>query len=445
MVCITDVVCDSHAARAGLKSGDSLLSINGREINDVLDYRFYLADTEIHLAYLRDGETKEAVILKSESEDIGLLFERPLMDKKHACENKCIFCFIDQLPKGMRKTLYFKDDDSRLSFLHGNYITLTNLKERDIKRIIEMRISPVNISVHTTNPSLRVEMMKNKRAGEVLSYLKRLSDAGISLCTQIVLCRGINDGEELMRTMKDLSELSPSLVSCSVVPAGLTKFREGLAPLSAFSKEEAGRVIDMVEAFSGKCLEKYGSRIFFCGDELYLKAERALPENDFYEGYPQLENGVGMLTSFSTDFEYDFESIDAYAADFADKYPDGREISIATGLAALDCISRITDKLTCAVPCFKAHVYGIENRFFGKSITVSGLLTGKDMREQLEGRELGEVLFIPPNSLKSDEDIFLDDITPKELSASLGVRVEKSTDNGGELIPILLGLFPDTK
>lgn len=440
MVEITSVLPLSLSEKAGIACGDLLVSINGHAIRDVLDYRFRLAERNVEIEVERQGERLKFNISKDEYGDIGLEFERPLMDKKLSCSNKCVFCFIDQLPRGMRKTLYFKDDDSRLSFLHGNYVTLTNMDERDIDRIIEMHISPVNISVHTTNPELRVRMMKNKRAGEVLSYLKRLADAGIALCTQIVLCRGLNDGEELMRTMRDLSALYPALRSCSVVPAGLTKFREKLYPLSPFSEQESGAVIDMVNAFGDQCLDKFGSRLFFCADELYLKAGRPLPSSDYYEDYSQIENGVGMITSLKTDFSFDFEGISEYAAEFAEKYPDGRTVSIATGVAAYDCITELTKRIENAVSGIKINVYKIINRFFGESITVSGLLTGKDMCEQLEGKELGELLIFPSNTLKADEDIFLDDTTPAQLSEKLGVPVTPSEEDGFEFIPLILGL-----
>ncbi len=447
MVEITDVLCGSVAEKAGIKPLDILVSIDGNPINDVLDYRFYLAEKRITLLLKNSSDATEysAVIEKEEYMDIGLEFERPLMDKKHSCENKCIFCFIDQLPRGMRKTLYFKDDDSRLSFLHGNYITLTNLSDGDIDRIIKMHISPVNISVHTTDPVLRVEMMKNKRAGEVLKYLKRLSDAGISLCTQIVLCRGINDGEALKRTMNDLALLSPALVSCSVVPAGLTKFRDRLYPLSPFTKDECNAVIDTVEAFGGECLEKYGSRLFFCSDEFYLKAERELPSEEFYEGFSQLENGVGMITSLESDVKYELEYFDEYLNEFSKRYPCGRSISIATGVSAFECISSLAGRISeLTEGNLKVNAYKIINHFFGESITVSGLLTGSDMLSQLKDKDLGDALLIPSSTLKADEDIFLDDMTPGELGEKLGVQVIPSCEDGEGFIRTLLGIRQDT-
>lgn len=441
MVEITEVLSGSYSEKAGIATLDILVSIDSNAINDVLDYRFYLASRKITLTLKRGGEEYSVTINKGEYDDIGLEFERPLMDKKHTCENRCVFCFIDQMPRGMRKTLYFKDDDSRLSFLHGNYITLTNLDDSDIDRIIKMHISPVNISVHTTNPSLRVEMMHNKRAGEVLSYLDRLASAGISLCTQIVLCRGLNDGDELLRTMRDLARLSPSLVSCAVVPAGLTKFRDKLYPLSPFTKEECGEVVDAVEAFADECLEKYGSRLFFCSDEFYLRAERPLPLEEYYEGYSQLENGVGMITSLSTEVTDELKYFGEYLDEFLAKYPEGRSVSVATGVAAYDCVSalaRMVSDMTGGR--LKVSVHKIINNFFGESITVSGLLTGIDMSEQLMGKELGDELLIPANTLKADEDIFLDDMTPTELSDKLCVPVRPSSDEGAEFIRTLLGI-----
>ena len=436
MVKIMSVDKNSRAWRVGIADGDILISINDREIYDVLDYRFHLTNTNITLK-LRRGESEYTVdIKKHEYDDIGLEFETPLMDKKHSCENKCIFCFIDQLPKGMRKTLYFKDDDSRLSFLHGNYITLTNLHDSDIDRIIEMHISPVNISVHTTNPELRVKMMHNKRAGEVLSYMKRLADAGIGLCGQIVLCRGINDGEELMRSMRELSGLFPAMQSVSIVPAGLTRYREKLFPLEAYTKEEAGEVIDRVDAFALEFEKEHGSRMFFCADELYIKAERELPSEEYYEGYPQIENGVGMITSLTTEFNYEMNFLDEYL----EKYRGERTVSIATGVASYETIKRMACTLESQVEGLRVNVYRIINNFFGESITVAGLLTGRDMSEQLSGRELGELLIFPCNALRAGEDVFLDDMTPDELSENLGgIKVAPSGESGSEFISQILG------
>ena len=436
MVKILSVDKKSRAEAHGICAGDVLISINGREIADVLDYRFFLAERSIELKLLRNGEEYSVCIKKQQYDDIGLEFETPLMDKKHSCENKCVFCFIDQLPKGMRKTLYFKDDDSRLSFLHGNYITLTNLHDKDIDRIIEMHISPVNISVHTTNPELRVRMMHNKRAGEVLSYMRRLADAGISLCGQIVLCKELNDGEELDRSMRELSELFPAMQSVSIVPAGLTRFREKLYPLEGFTKEESAAVIDQVDRFAKAFEEKNGSRMFFCSDEFYLKAERPLPDESYYEGYPQIENGVGMITSLTTEFRDELDYLDEYLAD----YKPPRHVSIATGVAAYDTIKSMAVALEARIEGLRIDVYKIINRFFGETITVSGLLTGKDISEQLSGKALGDLLLFPCNALRADGDLFLDDMSPEELSEKLKVPVSPSRESGEGFICDMLGV-----
>ena len=435
MVRITDVSPHSRAEKAGIKPEDILVSINGKEICDVLDYRFYLAEKKIKLALKRDGKDFEAIIIKKEYDDIGLDFETPLMDKKRSCQNKCIFCFIDQLPKGMRETLYFKDDDSRLSFLHGNYVTLTNMHERDIDRIIEMHISPVNVSVHTTNPELRCKMMHNKRAGEVLSYLKKFADAGINICAQIVLCKGINDGAELDRTLHDLMELRPSLQSVAIVPSGLTKFRDGLYPLEGFTKEDARAVISQINTYGNWCLSQFGTRLFFPADEFYIKAELPLPSDEFYEDYSQIENGVGMLTDMQTCIDIELEDINAFS-DFSAP----RCVSIATGYAAYEHILSISKKLENAFSGLKIHVYKIKNNFFGDSITVAGLLTAKDISEQLLGKDLGDALLVPTVALRADGEVFLDDITPDELSNMLSVNVLPTPSEAYQFICNVLGL-----
>ena len=441
MVKITCVDKGSRADTAGILTGDVLISINGRDICDVLDYRFFLAEKSVTLKIRRADTILEFVIRKQQYDDIGLDFETPLMDKKHSCENKCVFCFIDQLPRGMRKTLYFKDDDSRLSFLHGNYITLTNLHDKDIDRIIEMHISPVNISVHTTNPELRVQMMHNKRAGEVLSYMKRLADAGITLCGQIVLCKGLNDKAELDRSMRDLSELFPAMQSVSIVPAGLTRFREKLYHLERFTKEESAAVIEQVDRFAKEFEEANGSRMFFCSDEFYLKAELPLPSEEYYEGYPQIENGVGMITSLITEFKEELDYLDEYLGNY--KAP--RHISIATGVAAYDTIKSMAAELEARIEDLTVDVYKIINHFFGETITVSGLLTGKDISEQLEGKDLGDLLLFPTNALRADGDLFLDDMSPEELSQKLGVAVSPSKEGGEGFICDVLGVEHNTE
>lgn len=435
MVTITDVMPKSRAAKVGIKQNDILISLNGREIRDVLDYRFYLADTKVTLLLERDGKRFEKTIKKQEYDDIGLDFETPLMDKKLSCENKCIFCFIDQLPKGMRKTLYFKDDDSRLSFLHGNYVTLTNMHDRDIDRIIEMHISPVNVSVHTTNPELRCKMMHNKRAGDVLSYLKRLADANIGLCCQIVLCKGINDGQELDRTLHDLINLRPALQSVAIVPSGLTKFRDGLYPLEAFNKEDARKVIEQINAYGNWCLSQFGTRLFFPADEFYITAELPLPSDEFYEDYSQIENGVGMLTDLQTGIDFELEDISPYS-----EFSAPRTVSMATGYAAYDHISKIAQKLEQAFSGLTVKVYRIKNNFFGESITVAGLLTAQDILEQLKGEDLGEALLISASALRADGEVFLDDVSPEELSKELSTEVIPVRSEASEIIYKILGI-----
>ena len=436
MVKILAVLPRSIAAKAGIHGGDVLVSINQNEIRDVLDYRFYLTDTNVSVTLSRGGTEYTVHINKGEYDDIGLEFETPLMDKKHTCQNGCVFCFIDQLPPGMRESLYFKDDDDRLSFLHGNYVTLTNLKDADIDRIIKMHISPVNVSVHTTNPDLRVKMMKNKHAGEVLSYLDRMADAGIALCTQIVLCKGLNDGAELDRTMQDLIKYHPSLRSCAIVPVGLTKYREKLYPLEAFSPEECAAVIEQVNAFGEECLQKFGTRIFYCSDEFYVRAGLPLPPEEYYEDYSQIENGVGMLTSMKSEFDFELDYLD----ELLDGFRAPRTVSVATGMAAHEHISSLAKELMARVDGLTVKVYPIVNNFFGPSVTVAGLLTGGDVVEQLKDRELGDELLFPAVMLRADGDVFLDDMTPAELSERLGVPVCPSENDGAKLIAALLGI-----
>ncbi len=434
MVKVTDVLEASHGYKAGVLAGDFLISVNSHPIHDVLDYRFYLAETSVELLMKRGENEYTAVIKKKQYDDIGLEFDKPLMDKKHNCENKCIFCFIDQNPKGMRESIYFKDDDSRLSFLHGNYITLTNLHDEDIDRIIEMHISPVNISVHTTNPELRVKMMKNKRSGEVLKYIKRLSDAGIKLRGQVVLCKGINDGPELDRTMNDLYQYYPQLDSVSVVPAGLTKFRDGLYSLEPFTPDECAAVIKQVNSFGDMCKYHSGERVFFASDEFYVKSGTPLPDYDYWEEFTQIENGVGMLSSFKHEFEIAASTLSEDEKNIA------REVSVATGEAAYEMINKLSAELASLCPRMKIRVYPVKNEFFGGEVTVSGLLTGKDIERQLGGCELGEVLYLPKTVLRSEGDLFLCGMTPEELSASLGCEICFCENDGADFLYNLLGI-----
>ncbi len=435
MVKITSVEPASRAAKHGIVAGDILVAINDNEINDVLDYRFYLTECSVKLTLLREGNEITVAIKKGEYDDIGLEFETPLMDKKQTCKNGCIFCFIDQNPEGLRESLYFKDDDSRLSFIHGNYVTLTNMTQKDVDRIIKMRISPINVSVHTTNPELRVRMMKNKRSGEVLSYLNDFANAGLNISAQIVLCKGINDGEELLRSMRDLAALYPAVTSVAVVPAGLTKFRDKLYPLTDFTAEEAADVIDMINAFGDSHKTAFGTRLVYAADEFYLKAKREIPDTDYYEDYPQLENGVGMLRSFSDEFGMALEDV----LEFASGEQYDRTVSLVTGTASYPTLKQLSDRLMALCPGLNINIYRIINNFFGTSITVSGLLTGKDICEQLEGKPLGDELLIPENSLRHGEDVFLCGMTVGEMSEKLGVPVSPSGSDGYELVEAILG------
>ncbi|MBQ4097471.1 MAG: DUF512 domain-containing protein, partial [Clostridia bacterium] len=371
MVEVTGVLPRSKAEKAGVLVGDILLEINAHPIRDVLDYRFRLAEESVTLKLHRGADIVEVKIKKDTYDDIGLEFGTPLMDKKHRCENGCIFCFIDQNPRGMRETIYFKDDDSRLAFLHGNYITLTNLHDEDIDRIIEMHISPVNVSVHTTNPTLRVAMMKNKRSGEVLSYLDKLADAGITLRGQIVLCRGINDGAELDRSMRDLSKYYPKMDSVSIVPAGLTAHREDLYHLEPFTAEECADVIHQIEEFNKTLPET----MFFASDEFYVKSGTPLPASEHYGEFTQIENGVGLLSSFGAEFDFMLSNIED------DEFVGPRTVSVATGEASYEFIKSLVAKIESRFDGFTCHVYKIKNNFFGGEVTVTGLLTGRDIAE----------------------------------------------------------------
>ncbi len=434
MVTIASVKKLSLADRAGLQSGDILISVNGNSVSDVLDYQFYITEKHLSLVIHRGPDLLNINISKEEYADIGLEFDSYLMDEKRSCRNGCVFCFIDQNPKGMRESIYFKDDDSRLSFLSGNYITLTNLKESDIDRIIKMRMSPINVSVHTTNPELRCKMMKNRFAGSSLDYLKKLADADITVNAQIVLCKGLNDGSELDRTMRDLYALHPALNSVSVVPAGLTKHREGLYPLESFSADECAKVIGQVNAFGDKCLAESGSRIFCCADEFYLKSKIPFPDADYYGDYPQFENGVGMIVSMAGEFSDEMEYLDEdYDTSLKRKY------SIATGDAAFEFISSLSEALCEKCPNLSGNVYRIENEFFGSSITVAGLICGCDLIAQLRGKDLGDTLFISRNMLRAEGDLFLDNTSVEDVEKTLGVRLVTVPTDGYEFIKAILG------
>lgn len=434
MVTIKDVEKGSRAWRAGVLPGDILLAVNGHKIMDVLDYRFYLVEKRLVLQLHRGPELLDVEILKNEYDDIGLEFETYLMDKKQHCRNKCVFCFIDQLPGGMRDTLYFKDDDARLSFLQGNYITMTNMTEREISRIMEMHISPVNISVHTTNPELRVQMMKNPAAANLMPIMHRFAKAGIHMNCQLVLCKGLNDGEELDRSMRELAELYPMVESVSVVPAGLTCHRKDLYPLEPHSPEDCKQIIEQVTAFGDKFREQNGTRLFFCGDEMFVKAGLAIPEADYYEAYAQIENGVGLMRSMEDEF---LDELSYVAEDY--DLSVCRDVTLVTGMAAYEYLCRLANRLTEKCPNLTLRVYPIVNRFFGENITVAGLLCGCDIKEQLMGKELGEKLLLPAVTLRApDRDMFLDNMTPADLEKALGVRVQSCEISGMELVMAIL-------
>lgn len=422
----------SIAEEIGIEPGDILVSINGKEIKDVFDYRYMINDEYLEMI-LKDseGEEYEAEIEKDYDEDIGIIFESGLMDSARSCSNKCIFCFIDQLPKGMRETLYFKDDDTRLSFLQGNYVTLTNMKDSDIERIIYYHLSPINISVHTTNPELRKMMLHNNKAGNIMERMRLLADAGIELHLQVVLCKGVNDGAELDRTIEDITKLFPHARSMSVVPVGLTKYRDGLFKQEPFTKEDAALVIDQIEGWQRKNLEKFGSRIVYAADEFYLKAEREIPEPECYEDFQQFENGVGMLSYFKSEFYELLPNIN-------DMEKRKRKLSLATGYAAYDLIKLVADEIMKKCPDIEIDVYKIKNEFFGDMITVSGLLTGRDIIEQLKGKDLGEYLILPDSLLRNGETILLDDIYISDIERELGIKIKIALNSAESLVNMIM-------
>ncbi|MBQ6601410.1 MAG: DUF512 domain-containing protein [Clostridia bacterium] len=418
----------------GIRAGDRLVSVNGNEINDFLDYDFYLKDEKLCLEFEHKGKPRSVTLKKAADDDIGLEFESYLMDKQKRCRNKCIFCFIDQNPEGMRESIYFKDDDSRLSFLFGNYITLTNLSDSDIDRIIKMHISPVNVSVHTMNRELRVKMMNNKNAGKCLDYIYRLAEAGIELNTQLVLCPGINDGKELEYSITELGKLFPAVQSIAAVPVGITKHREGLFNMPAYTKESAGEVIDIIERLGDEFKVKHGTRLVYAADEFYLKAQREIPDEEYYESYPQIENGVGMWTSFRSE-------ADDFVGSLVENADVKRCVSLATGTAAYPLIKETAEKLMRIYPGLRVNTYEIKNDFYGHSVTVAGLVTGGDLINQLKDKELGEMLIIPDVMLRSEGDLFLDNVSLEEAKKQLGVEIcTVRSDSGFELIKEILNL-----
>ena len=438
---IGNIVEGSIAEEMNIEPGDRLLKINGQDISDIFDFQYLVQDEQLEILILKsNGEEWLLDIEKDFDEDLGIEFENGLMDNYRSCSNKCIFCFIDQMPKGMRETLYFKDDDSRLSFLQGNYVTLTNMSDKDIDRILKYHLSPINVSFQTTNPELRCKMLGNRFAGEALKKVDRLCapGTGIELNGQIVLCKGVNDGKELERSISDLSKYIPNLQSVSVVPVGLSKYRDGLYPLEPFDKEDAEQVIDMIESWQRKVYSEHGIHFIHASDEWYFLAGRDFPEAERYDGYIQLENGVGMMRLLIDEYEDALKAITSEHSEYL--LTVKRNISIATGRLVYPCIKAMAEKAMELCKGLTVSVYEIVNEFFGERITVSGLLTGRDIIKQLKDKELGTTLFLPENLLRSGEDYFLDDLTVSDVERELGVEVGISKCDGHELAALLFDI-----
>ena len=435
---VNKVLPGSIAEEFEIEPGDKILEISGTEVEDIFDYQFLIQDTYIEVLLEKpDGEQWLLEVDKEADEDLGIEFESSLMDEYRHCHNKCVFCFIDQMPPGMRETLYFKDDDSRLSFLQGNYVTLTNMSDHDVERICRYHLSPINISFQAMNPELRCRMLNNRFAGEALRKVDILNQAGIRMNGQIVLCKGMNDGKELEYSIEKLMKYIPNLESVSVVPVGITKHREGLYPLEPFNGIEAGHVIELIEKYQRECYRKYGIHFVHASDEWYILAGRDLPEAERYDGYLQLENGVGMLRLLLDEFQEEMERRRRQGG-----FPDAVkrvELSIATGLLPYPYIKQMADEVQRECPGVTIHVYPITNFFFGEYITVSGLLTGQDLRGQLIGKKLGERLLLPENVLRSGEDVFLDDMTVRELEKTLQVPINIVKSSGYEFVRAILG------
>ncbi len=435
MTAIRVVEPGSPAHKAGVQVGEVLTHVNGKPIVDVLDYKFYSYDPRLELTLRApDNSFRTVNVRKHEGQDLGLEFETYLMDRARSCANNCIFCFVDQMPPGMRQSLYFKDDDARLSFLMGNYLTLTNLSEREVQRIIDLRISPINVSVHTTDPELRVEMLKNKRAGESIDVMRRFAQHNITMNCQIVSCPGINDGAALDRTLNDLAEMFPAVNSISVVPVGVTKYREGLYPLRPYTGEEAAALVDQVEAFARKHLEQQGTRLVWCSDEFYLLAGRELPEEDYFEEFTQLDNGVGMLRLLSEEFRRGLDLMEP------EEMEGTTPFLIATGVSAAPFLAKLVDMAREKCGKIEGEVQAIRNDFFGHTITVAGLVTGRDLINQLKGRKLPPRLLIPTNMLRSGEQVFLDDVSVADVERELSVTVTAVGQDGYELLDAICGI-----
>lgn len=429
---VKNVLENSIAEELEIEPGDNILAVNDHPIEDIFDYQYLINDEYIELLVKKsDGEEWLLEIEKDYDEDLGIVFENSLMDNYKSCYNKCIFCFIDQNPKGMRDTIYFKDDDSRLSFLQGNYITLTNMKDEDIDRIINYHLAPINISVHTTNPQLRCSMLNNRFAGTILERIRKFYNAGIPMNGQIVLCKGINDGEELWRSISDLMEFVPVMESLSVVPVGLSDYRDGLFHLEPFDKEDACEIIDIIEHFQKKSYEKHGIHFVQASDEWYINAGRDFPEAERYDGFVQLENGVGMVRLMKEEFEQEFSAVQGDDREY--------EVSIVTGVLVYDSIKILVDRMKEKFPNVKIHLYKIINDFFGHRITVTGLLTGGDIIKQLKGKPLGQRLILPSNTLMADEPKFLDDVTLDQFIEALQVDVCIVESSGADFIHSVIG------
>lgn len=442
MTAVKSVDPGSPAHRAGVRPGETLTHINGHPVVDVLDYKFYSYDPRLELTLKSpEGTVRTLRLRKGEGDDLGLEFETYLMDKARSCANRCVFCFVDQMPPGMRKSLYFKDDDARLSFLLGNYLTLTNLSPREVQRIIDLRISPINVSVHTTNRRLREEMLKNPRSGEGIDIMERFAQHHITMNCQIVSCPGINDGPELDKTLADLSAMYPAVNSVSVVPVGVTKYREGLYPLKIYTRDTAAALVDQVETFAARHLEECGTRLVWCSDEFYLLAGRDLPPEDYFEDFTQLDNGVGMLTLLSREFGRALDLMEQSELERT------RPFSIATGVSAAPFLAKLVGQAQEKCGTIAGQVYPIVNHFFGETITVAGLVTGGDLIDQLRGKKLGERLLIPASMLRSGENVFLDDVTTADVERALGVPVVPVPQDGYELLDAICGieLTPDTQ
>ena len=437
MTAVRSVDPRSPARRAGVRVGETLTHINGRPIADVLDYKFYSYDPRLELTLKGpDGAVRKLRVRKGEGEDLGLEFETYLMDRARSCANRCIFCFVDQMPPGMRPSLYFKDDDARLSFLLGNYLTLTNLSPREVQRIIDLRISPINVSVHTTDRALRTQMLNNPRAGEGIDVMERFAQNNITMNCQIVSCPGINDGPALDQTLSDLSAMFPAVNSVSVVPVGVTKYREGLYPLESYTKQTAAALVDQVESFAARHLEARGTRLAWCSDEFYLLAGRELPGEDYFEDFTQLDNGVGMLTLLSREFGRALDLMEP------DELKGSVPFSIATGVSAAPFLAKLVDRAREKCGTIQGAVYPIVNRFFGETITVAGLVTGGDLIDQLRGKDLGKRLLIPASMLRSGENVFLDDVSTDDVERELGVPVTAVPQDGYELLDAICGIQP---